>query len=434
MPNPRSLLVQPDFVRDPFPRLAELREHDPLYWDVALETWFVTRYEDVRSFFSDPRFSSDRRLGKGYQPPEPGSWMAHFENQSMLTASPPDHRRWRKRVSAGFTPRAVRRMDAQVRDVVELFAAPLRDRAAFAAFAAEATNATDATDATASVDLLESFTTPIPNTVIGRITGIPPYPGDEDRFRHLAQDMMRRYVFFADEENVRRGEAAINELAEWVMKLAEERRQEPRDDLLSDLIVGNTGDDHMTNQEIVVLIAVLVAAGSETTTLGGTQVLRHLLSHPDQMAILRADPSLIRNAVHEALRFDFGSLAAVNPRFALEDISMPAYGQTIRKGQMVMLSPASANRDPSTFPDPDRFDITRDTTNILTFGQGPHYCLGANLAMQEMSCMLEAALGFLPEGAQLVEPGHDWDHWEQIGIMRRPTQLPVRFPTTAVAP
>ncbi len=170
------------------------------------------------------------------------------------------------------------------------------------------------------------------------------------------------------------------------------------------------------------LVAGLVAAGSETTTLGGSQVLRHLLTHPAEMEKLRADPGLVRNAVREALRFDFGSLAAVNMRFAKEDIALR--GKTIREGDMVMLSPASANRDPAVFPDPDRFDIGRDTSEVVSFGHGPHYCLGANLAMQEMSCMLEAALEFLPANARLLEKESGW---EQIGIMRRPLQLIVEL-------
>lgn len=394
-------LIDPAFVADPFPQLAWLREHDPVHWDEALGTWFVTRYADVRAFLSDSRFSTDRRLVRNYQAPPPESWLARFETTSIISADLEGHRRWRGRLSAGFTPRAVRRMDEQVREIVEAFAAPIRTGAG-------------------PVDLVAEFTSPIPNTVIGRITGIPPYPGDEARFRELAQAMMQRFTFFADAEKVRRGNAAIEELAEWVLKLADQRRAGRAEDLLSDLIHGNRDEDALTNVEIVVLVAGLVAAGSETTTLGGTQVLRHVLAHPAEHAKLRADPSLVRNAVREALRFDFGSLAAVNMRFAKEDIAL--HGKTIRTGDMVMLSPASANRDPAVFTDPDRFDVGRDTRDVLSFGHGPRYCLGANLAMQEMSCMLEAALDFLPASTRLVEDERDW---EQIGIMRRPLRLVV---------
>jgi cytochrome P450 len=403
MPDSDSALLDPDFVRDPYSRLAELREDDPAFWDPHLETWFITRHEDVRLLLSDDRLSNDRRLARDYVSPPAGTWLAHFEDQSILNGSPTDHRRWRSRVSAGFTPRAVRRMEQQVRDVVESFAAPLRGQKGI-------------------VDLLPTFTSPIPNTVIGRITGIPPFPGDEERFRTLAQDMMRRFIFFADAENVRRGEAAIDELAEWVFKLTEARRITPQEDLLSDLITGVPGEEPMTSHEIVVLVAGLVSAGSETTTLGGSQLLCHLLKHPDQLAKVRSDRDLIPNAVREALRYDFGSLAAVNTRFALEAI--PLHDKTIQPGDSVMLSPASANRDPRVFPNPDRFDVTRDTGDALSFGRGPHYCLGANLAMQEMGCMLEAALDFLPSDARLLATDADW---EQIGIMCRPRRLPVDF-------
>lgn len=400
MPAPFSLL-DPDFVADPYPRLAWLREHEPVLWDEALGTWFITRYEDVWKLFADPRFSSDRRLARDYRAPTEDGWLARFERFSTINLDPERHRQWRGRVATGFTPRAVRRMDGQVRDVVEQFAAPIRGRRG-------------------RLDLLAEFTNPIPNTVIGRITGIPPYPGDEERFRELAQAMMRKYTFFADEATVRRGDAAIEELGEWVGKLAEERREQRSDDLLSDLIHGQTPDSPISNLEIVVLVAGLVAAGSETTTLGACQMFRHLLGHPAELAKVRADRGLIPNAVRESLRYEFGSIAAVNMRFALEDV--PLRGRTIRRGDMVMLSPASANRDPDAFPDPDRFDVTRDTRAAVTFGHGPHYCLGANLAVQELSCMLDAALDFMPEATRLVpeETG-----WEQVGIMRRPVRFTI---------
>jgi cytochrome P450 len=149
-------------------------------------------------------------------------------------------------------------------------------------------------------------------------------------------------------------------------------------------------------------------------------MFRHLLGHPEELAKVRADRGLIPNAVRESLRYEFGSIAAVNMRFALEDI--PLRGRTIRQGDMVMLSPASANRDPEAFPEPDRFDVTRDTRAAVTFGHGPHYCLGANLAVQELSCMLEAALEFMPEATRLVP---EETEWEQVGIMRRPVRFTI---------
>lgn len=400
---PLRSLTDPAFVADPFPRFTELRERDPVHWDEASGTWLLTRYEDVWNLLPDARLSTDRRLGRAYEPTPGEGWVARFERLSVLHQDEEGHRRWRRRISTGFTPRAVRRMDRQVREIVEEFAAPLRGRRG-------------------RVDLLAEFLDPIPNTVIARIVGIPPFPGDEARFRALAQDMIRRFFTFAEPEIVRRGEAATEELGEWIFKLAEQRREEPSEDMISDLLRGEGEQEAMTSEEVASVVAMLVSAGSETTTLGACQMLRSLLSHPDELAKLRADPGLVANAVRECLRFNFGSIAPVNPRYAIEDI--PLHGKTIRRGEMVLLSTAAANRDPRAFVDPDRLDVTRDTRSVATFGHGPRYCLGANLAMQELGCMLEAALDFLPDTARLDASGIEW---EQVGVMRRPLRFPVDF-------
>lgn len=397
------LVVDEAYTIDPFPKLAELREHDPVHWSPSLDAWIITRFDDVRRMFGDTSLSRDRTLSKQYVEPKPGTWAYRFDRESFGVVEEDEHRRWRGSVAAAFKPKAVARMEQQVRDVVEQFAAPLRGR-------------------TGCVDVVGLFTNPIPNTVISRITGIPPYPGDEDRFRRLAQDVIRRFFLFASSENVELGERAIDELAEWVGKLADDRRQQSQDDMISDLIHGEHGDDGMSNDDIVMLIAGLVAAGSETTTMGGTTALRLLFEHPDQLDLLRAEPSLALNAVRETLRFDFGSATGSVARWAKEDFELR--GKQIRKGEMMMLSSAAAHRDPTIFPDPNKFDITRDTSETLAFGHGPHYCIGANLALQEMTCMLDAAIQFLPANARLRTEDVEW---ETIGLMRRPVTLPIDF-------
>jgi len=401
--SPPAFTLDDDFLRDPAPTLARLREHDPVHWVPQLDGWLCTRHDDVRDLFADPRLARDRKLGKHYRPPPSGTWAERFDHESFASTTGEEHRRWRSSISAGFTPRAVARMEQQVRDVVEQFASPIRGRRGV-------------------VDLVAEFTNPIPNTVISRITGIPPYHGEEDRFRRLAQDVIRRFLLYADAENTERSERAIDELAEWVGKLANERRQEAREDLLSDLIHGQTGEGAISNDEIVMLVAGLVAAGSETTTLGANNALKQLFLHPDQLERLREEPARAPDAVREALRFDFGSPIATSSRFALEDFELR--GKTIRSGDMLMLSAAAAHRDPEVFPDPDRFDITRDNRELIVFGHGPHYCIGANLALQELSCMLEASLDFLPKRARLLEAEIEW---ETIGVLRRPASLPVDF-------
>jgi cytochrome P450 len=403
MRNVEPLEISEAYLADPFPKLAEIREHDPVHWSPSLDTWIVTRFEDVRQIFADPRMSRDRKLSKLYTPAKPGSWAHRFDLESIATADLEEHRRLRKNIAAGFKPKAVARMEQQVRDVVEQFAAPLRGQ-------------------TDRVDLVSAFTSPIPNTVIGRITGIPPYPGDEERFCDLAQDVIRRFVWFADSETQERGERALDELAEWVGKLADERRQQRQEDLVSDLIHTDEEATGITNDEIVMLVAGLVAAGSETTTLGATTALRLLFENPEQFDRLRANPKLALNAVHETLRFDFGAATGGIARFAIEDV--PLRGKVIRKGDMVMLSSAAAHRDPERFPNPNQFDITREPGESLAFGHGAHYCIGSNLALQEMTFILEAALDVLPASTRLRS---DEIEWETIGLLRRPSTLPVSF-------
>jgi cytochrome P450 len=146
-----------------------------------------------------------------------------------------------------------------------------------------------------------------------------------------------------------------------------------------------------------------------------------LLDHPDQMEKLRREPKWIPNAVSEILRFGFGGPAGL-PRYAVRDFALR--GKTIRKGQMLLLSMGSASRDPAVYEEPDRFDVTREVRDLITFGNGPHYCLGANLARQEMGCMIEAMLGFLPPGSRWRK---DLTQFQSLGPFRRPVTLPIEL-------
>ncbi len=202
--------------------------------------------------------------------------------------------------------------------------------------------------------------------------------------------------------------------------MAVERRAKPREDLISDLVQAHDMDERMTNDEIVLMIAGLVAAGTETTAIGSTLGLRALLHHPDQMKLLRADRSLLPNAVNELLRFDFGGGGL--PRYALRDFSLR--GRQIQKGQLILLSFTGAHRDPEVFPDPDRLDVRRDTSELTIFGHGTHYCLGANLARQELRCIVDAALDFLPPDARLLE---DQIERTRMAMFSRIETLPVDF-------
>jgi cytochrome P450 len=395
-----SPFLDPAFQDDPYPFIHRLRREDPVHW-TPFGFWFVTRHDDVKRLFHDPENATpDRRAWEHFVPRSPGTFMRWVEDHGFFSAPPDEHARLRKLFSAALTPRAVKRYEAQVREVVEHFAAPLRGKSG-------------------RVDLMASFCNPIPNAVITRITGVPP-GDDEVRFRQIAQETIRGLFAFSDEDR-RAGEAAFVELTDWVRAMVKQRRATLGEDMVSDLVRAQDRGDRLSDDEIAMTIAALIGAGSETTAVGGMVSAIALLEHPDQMERLRADRSLVPNAVTEILRFGFGHAGGL-PRYALRDFTLR--GKQIKKGQMIMLSFSGAGRDPAMYEDPDRFDVAREVKDLLTFGHGPHYCLGANLARQEMGCMLEALLDILTPGSRFLE---DQMEFTRFAFFRRPVTLPVEI-------
>jgi cytochrome P450 len=223
---------------------------DPIHFVPGLGFWLATRYDDVRALFTDPNVTNDPRAWENYVAPAEGTFQRWVSDNGLFSLPPEQHARVRRLVSSAFAPRAVARMDDQVLDVVEQFAAKLRGR-------------------TGVVDLMSEYTDPIPNAVISRIVGVPPKGGEEVRFRELAQATIRGFFAFSDPEVKKQGEAAFVELAEWVRKLADERRHSPREDLISDLVRAKDEGRAMSDDEIVTLVTGLIGAGSETTAIGG---------------------------------------------------------------------------------------------------------------------------------------------------------------------
>jgi cytochrome P450 len=397
-----SPVLTDEYVLEPHATIARLRETDPVHFVPGLGFWLVTRYDDVRRLFTDPDATNDPRAFEHYVAPPEGSFMRWASDHGLFSLPPDEHARVRRLVSSAFTPRAIARMDSQVLEVIEQFVAPVRGRRGV-------------------VDLMTEITDPIPNAVISRVTGVAAPGGEELRFRQLAQETIRGFFSFADPEARQRGADAFTELAAWVREVAAQRRRTPREDMITDLVRASDRGEAMSDDEIVILVAGLIGAGSETTAIGGVVSLHALLDHPDVLERLRRDRSLVPAAVNEILRFGFGGGAGL-PRYAVRDFELR--GRTVRKGQMLLLSFTGAHRDPSVFPDPDRFDVDRDTSELTVFGHGPHYCLGVHLAQAELRGVVDAALDFLPPGARHRE---DLVEWERMVFFRRPLNLPVDF-------
>src|SRR5262245_47063621 len=281
-----SPVLSDAYVLDPIPVIARLRSEDPVHFLPGLGFSLVTRYDDVRRLFTDPDVTNDPRAFEHYVAPPEGTFIRWASDHGLFSLPPDEHARVRRLVSAAFTPRAVARMDQQVKDVVEQFAAPLRGRRGV-------------------VDLMPEFTDPIPNATISRVTGIPPKGGEEVRFRELAQQTIRGFFAFDDPAEREKGQKAFEELAEWVRKLADERRHAPKEDLITDLVRARDRGDAMEDDEIVNLVTGLIGAGSETTAIGGAVSALTMLEHPEAAARLRKERNLIPSAVNEILRYAF---------------------------------------------------------------------------------------------------------------------------------
>jgi cytochrome P450 len=381
---------------------TRLRAEDPVHWIENMDLWLVTRYEDIRELYTCPHVTGDRRQWTHYKQPEEGSFFRWIDDWGLMALSRKDHARQRKLLGSGFTPRGVARMNRQIEEVVNRFAQPLHGR-------------------TGVIDIMAEFTTPIPNVVISTITGVRATGVDDARFSQLAQETIQGFFGFVSDEVRERAEKSYLELSHWVRETVRLRRDDPRDDLISDLVQAREGAYRFTDEDIVCQVSALLAAGSETTATGGVTSISTLLDHPESLERVREDRSLIPQTVNEILRFSFGGLMGTQ-RFATRDFEFK--GKPIKKGQLLVLSMGGASHDPARYDDPDTFDIDRCPDDLLTFGIGPHYCLGANLAKGELVCMIDAALDFLPPGAKVRK---EQIQVQSLGAFDRTMTCPVDF-------
>lgn len=402
MVAPQFSPFAPGIAADPYPAYRALRENGPVHYNALMDAWVVTRYEDVTLVLSDPRFSANRRRARNRfaQMVEAQALEERFgpfgRAPTMLTSDPPEHTRLRRLVSKAFTARAVEDLRPRIAGIVAHLLADVRRQG--------------------RADLIFSLAYPLPVIVIAEMLGVP--PGDRDRFKrwsdHIAATLGGP---FAGAGAIERGAAAVQELASYLRDVIAERRREPRGDLISGLIAAEEQGQVLSEDEVLATAMLLLIAGNETTTnLIGNGVLA-LLQHPDQLQRLREDPSLVRSAVEELLRY--AGPVQGTARVAMEDVEIA--GSRIAAGQVVFALLAAANRDPAQFPDPDTLDIGRQPNPHLAFGDGIHFCLGAPLARAETQEALSGLLEHLPSLALDGEP-----EWGGTFIIRGVRRLPVR--------
>jgi cytochrome P450 len=331
--------------------------------------WLVTGHAAARAVLADPRISSRYELLHlpvpmedvlGELPPAP------VGDMSGLDA--PEHTRYRRLLTGKFTVRRMRQLTGRVEQ-----------------FTAECLDAMEQNGPTA--DLVEAFAQPVPALVICELLGVP--YADRERFQGQVAT-----IFDQTADAEAKGEAYLT-LLQYLNELVLAKRAEPTDDLLSDL---TTAD--LTDEELAGIGGFLLAAGLDTTANMLALGTFALLSNPDQLDALRADPGLAEQAVEELLRYL--SVADPLPRSALEDIEVA--GRLIRAGEAVTISVQATNRDPHKFPDPDRLDIHRKATGHMAFGHGAHQCLGQQLARVEMTVAFRALFARFPTLRLAVPP------------------------------
>ena len=396
-------LYSPEFSANPYPTYSELRRKAAAYradYPGGLEIWLVTRYEDVRTVLSDPRFSmsSDNSLSPLFRPDPVEDEAQRGLERNLLNLDPPDHTVLRKLVTREFTAARV----AAMRPGIERHVNELIDAFAGAGHA----------------DLIKQFAIQLPAGVAGEMLGVP--PEDWDEFRGMSNRLVTpEFDMTPDDFDVlKRGIRA------YVVGLIDRKRAEPGEDLISWLTKGCYEEGAITPDDLVGTVFTLLVGSHETTANFIGNAVLALMEHPDQLALLRERPDLIGNAVEELLRYD-GPFEVSSLRFPVEDVEIG--GSVIPKGATVVAVIGAANRDGGRFPEPDRLDINRADVGHLEFGLGSHFCTGRTLALLEAEVAIGTLVRRLP---QLRRADSAPLRWRAGLFFRGLHELPIAFSPT----
>ncbi|GAB3975295.1 cytochrome P450 [Actinoallomurus acanthiterrae] len=379
------------------PEYGRLRKTEPIS-RVRLpyggDAWLVTRYDDVRQVLTDQRFSA-RAMTSSQDPPR-FTPMPLFP-AGVMSMDPPEHTRIRSLVSKAFTARRVEALRPRITAIAD----DLADR-----LLAQGPPA----------DLVALFALPLPVTVICELLGVP--FEDRNRFRVLSDALLSTTALPMEEIG-----AAVAELNEYLAGLIALRREASRDDLLTALVQARDQEDRLSEQELVEFSVGLLVTGHETAATQIADFAYVLARHPDQLAALRADPSLVPQAVEELLRHTpLGAVSGI-PRMAVEDVKLGDV--LIRAGEAVIPSINSANHDEGVFDHPEALDIRREANPHIAFGHGVHFCLGSQLARAELQVALETLVTRLP-GLRIEVADQDLA-WKTGLLIRGFRELPVSW-------
>jgi cytochrome P450 len=394
-------IVSAEFKADPFPFFERLRASDPVYRTTLPDktvVWLLSRYDDVTALLRDERFTKNRRSALTKEQLRKLPWtppMFRPLERNMLDLDPPDHTRLRSLVHKAFTPSLVEQMRSRTQAISD----KLLDRVAW----------------TGEMDLIKDFALPLPMTIITEILGVP--RKDHDKFHKWSQAV----VSLTSPSPTLRVIPSVWKFIRYLRQFFKLRRRDPQDDLVSALIKAEEAGDKLSEDELLAMVFLLLIAGHETTVnLIGNGTLA-LIENPNEMRRLQSEPSLVKSAVEELLRYT-SPVFTTTERYAREDVMI--HGITIPRGEMTLGVIGSANRDENVFENANELQIAREPNKHLSFGQGIHFCLGAPLARMEAQIAFTTLLQRVPH-LQLTKPSQSL-RWRASIFLRGLTALPVK--------
>jgi cytochrome P450 len=363
--------------------------------------WFLTRYEDVHNTLRDPRFSVDRMSATIIR--ENIERLPAFVQQtaqgmrSMLNTDPPDHTRVRKLVNKAFTPRRIAGLQSHIELIVDELLAPVMGAG--------------------QMDVIDALAAPLPAIVIAELLGVP--AEDHRQFKSWAAELVAGLGQPTLGSRRASTTPALQKLFGYLTEIIAARRKEPRDDLISAMVLAQEEEDALSDNELLATSNLLLIAGHETTTnLIGNGLLA-LLREPDELERLRGEMTLLPTAIEELLRYDGPVQATI--RVAREDLAID--GHRIEQGSLVLVGIGAANHDPAVFDEPERLDVGRDPNPHLAFGFGAHFCLGAPLARLEAEIAFRVLLERFPHMQLATEA----PEFRSNPVLRGLVSLPVSF-------
>ncbi|MEV7611603.1 cytochrome P450 [Streptomyces sp. NPDC089799] len=402
-PFTERYLLDPAVNADPYGYLNSLRDHDPVYWSAMHRAWLVTGHAQLMHCLRDPAVSAERVRPLMDAVPEGAREDAErafsILSRWMVFNDPPQHRRLRQVFQEQFAARAIGRYKTFV------------ERATRAMLARRAVPGRTG-------DLLADIARPLPALVFARWLGVPQAHGPS--FWYWNARVGDLVLGAAQEEReYRTSLQSLVNLEDYLADLVRQRRAEPKDDLISEVLAGGRIGDTVSEEEFVGMLTQMAFAGGETTSNLIVNAVLALLRHPDQLAAVREDPRLVPMVVEEAMRFDGPSKMSI--RTAARDFALD--GRSVRSGDRMFLVTAAANRDPDRFPDPDAFAVRRGSASHLGFGFGAHFCIGAALARLVAGTVIDVLVREYPD-LRLVDQPLTW----QLSLLNRAlTALPVRY-------